>query len=125
MKTVLIVGPDKGMRLALEVQLSELNQFDEVCSCADLFSAQAVLRESQMNVILLDAGLARTHSTLLQLIKLDNPELGVVLVREQLEALDPSILHAVGGHAQISRAAVPMEIITSVAKALAVVSKPG
>jgi DNA-binding NtrC family response regulator len=124
MTTVLIVDPNEETRLALEAQLAESNQFKRVMSCADLHAASRFLADKEITVILLDAQQA-AQSALLPQIKEANPELGVVLVRGAGGVLDSATLQSLGGHAQASRLAAPMEIIASVAKALVVRLKPG
>lgn len=124
MTTVLIVDPNEETRLALEAQLAESNQFERVLSCADLHAACGLLTDKKITVILLDAQQA-AQSAVLHQIKQANPELGVVLIRDAVGLLDTATLQSLGGHAQASRLAAPMEIIASVAKALVVRLKPG
>lgn len=123
MTTVLIVDPNEETRLALEAQLAESNQFERVLSCADLHAASHYLADKKITVILLDAQQA-AQSVLLHQIKQTNPELGVVLMRGAGGVLDTATLLSLGGHAQASRLAAPMEIIASVAKALVVRLRP-
>lgn len=123
MTTVLIVDPNEETRLALEAQLAESNQFERVLSCADLHVANRFLTDKRITVILLDAQQA-AQSVLLHQIKQANPELGVVLMRGAGGVLDTATLLSLGGHAQASRLAAPMEIIASVAKALVVRLRP-
>lgn len=123
MTTVLIVDPNEESRLALEAQLAESNQFERVLSCPDLQSADSFLTDKKITVILLDAKQA-ARSVLLHQIKETNPELGVVLMRDAGGVLDTATLQFLGGHAQASRLAAPMEIIASVAKALVVRLRP-
>lgn len=123
MTTVLIVDPNEETRLALEAQLAESNQFERVLSCANLHAASRFLTDKKITVILLDAQQA-AQSALLHQIKQSNPELGVVLIRDGGGLLDTATLQSLGGHAQASRLAAPMEIIASVAKALVVRLKP-
>lgn len=123
MTTVLIVDPNEETRLALEAQLAESNQFERVLSCTDLYAANRYLTDKKITVILLDAQQA-AQSVLLHQIKQTYPELGVVLMRGAGGVLDTATLVSLGGHAQASRLAAPMEIIASVAKALVVRLRP-
>lgn len=124
MTTVLIVDPNEETRIALEAQLAESNQFERVLSCSDLNVARGLLSDRKITVILLDAQQA-AQSAVLHQIKQANPELGVVLIRDAGGLLDTATLQSLGGHAQASRLAAPMEIIASVAKALVVRLRPG
>lgn len=124
MTTVLIVDADEVARLALEIQLTESNQFERVFSCPSLQFAQQAILQHEIKVMLLDAEQA-SHSPILQHIQASNPELGVVLLQGNAGAINTSILLKLGAHAQTSRMAAPVEIIASVAKALVGRLKPG
>ncbi|WP_334118398.1 hypothetical protein [Limnobacter sp.] len=124
MTAVLIIDSDKDTRLALETQLSDCNQFDRVLSFPDIQSALSLLYSGEIRVLLIDAAQAG-RSSLIHDIKACNPALGVVLLRDNGRLLDEQTLQALGGHAQTTRLASPMEIIASVAKALVLGLKPG
>ncbi|WP_341237209.1 hypothetical protein [uncultured Limnobacter sp.] len=124
MTTVLIVDSDKDSRLALEAQLIASNQFERVLSCPGLQTAEASIDAYEVKVMLVDAEQA-SQSPLLQHIKANNPELGVVLLQGKTGVIDSATLLELGAHAQTSRLAAPMEIIVSVAKALVGRLKPG
>jgi len=124
MTTVLIVDPNEETRLALESQLAESNQFERVLSCSGLQSVQAMLKQHEVKVMLIDAD-QLGKSSILHEIKANYPEIGVVLVRGNSGVLDSVTLQELGAHAQTSRLAAPMEIVASVAKALVVRLRPG
>ncbi|MEQ9107970.1 MAG: hypothetical protein RLO04_10930 [Limnobacter sp.] len=124
MTAVLIIDPDKETRLALESQLSDSNQFARVLAFPDLQSASFCLQSGEIRVLLIDAAQAG-RSSLIHDIKARYPALGVVLLRDSGGLLDERTLQELGGHAQTTRLAAPMEIIACVAKALVLGLKPG
>lgn len=124
MTSVLIIDPDRDTRLALETQMSDSNQFDRILAFPDLQSALYSVQSDQVKVLLIDATQA-AQSSLIHDMKRNNPALGVVLLRDAGGVLDEKTLQLLGGHAQTTRLASPMEIIACVAKALVLGLKPG
>ncbi len=124
MTTVLIIDPNESTRSALETQLAQSNQFGRVLVAASWSAARVCLLQHDVKVILIDAQQAQ-GSAHLKAIKNRHPELGVVLVQDQGEQLDQKTLQALGGHAQTTRLAAPIEIMVCVAKALVAPLKPG
>lgn len=123
MTTVLIVDTDSSSRRALEAQLMESNQFEQVLACAALTDAVRLISLHDVKVVLLDADTARS-SDAVPMIKLVNPDMGVVLIQGKNGVLAQSVLRELGAHAQTSRLDATIDIIASVAKALVVRLRP-
>lgn len=117
MTSVLVIDPDPGQCANLEKELQDSNQFGRVTSCHSFSSAQPLVENLHIQVVLIDRKLT-VDLRAFERFQATCPNVGMVLVSDCGQLPNAAELDRVGIHAQTSRFSSPIEKMSSIAKAL-------